>query len=95
MKYGSVGHTNLVVPTTNAEPPEAAAWVAYANATTNIFGTVSDVTLGVDSLGNDWKTAGYWAIMRAAAPLATDDGYNFLRLKRGAPFGIRHWEIGN
>jgi alpha-L-arabinofuranosidase len=95
LKYGSVGHTNLVVPTTNAEPPEAAAWVAYANATTNIFGTGSDVTLGVDSLGNDWKTAGYWAMMRAAAPLATDDGYNFLRLKRPAPLGIRHWEIGN
>ena len=95
LKYGSAGHTNLVVPTTNAEPPEAAAWVAYANANTNIFGTTNDVALGVDSQGNDWKTAGYWARLRAAATLGVDDGYNFLRLGRAAPFGIKHWEIGN
>jgi alpha-L-arabinofuranosidase len=93
--WGSPGHTNLVVPGTNAEPPEAAAWVAYANANTNIFGTTNDIMLGVDSLGNDWKSAGYWAMMRAASQLGTDDGYNFLRLKRTAPLGIKYWEIGN
>jgi alpha-L-arabinofuranosidase len=91
----SAGHTNLIVPATNAEPTEAAAWVAYANANTNIFGTVNDVTLGVDSLGNDWKTAGYWAMLRAASPLGADDGFNFLRIGRKTPLGIRYWEIGN
>lgn len=86
---------NLTIPTTNAEPPEAAAWVAYANASTNIYGTANDVTLGTDSQGNDWKTAGYWAMMRAATPLGTDDGYNFLRIGCKAPIGIQYWEIGN
>jgi len=94
-KWSTAGHTNLTIPTTNAEPPEAAAWVAYANANTNIFGTANDVTLGMDSQGNDWKTAGFWAEVRAATPLATDDGYNFLRINRKAPVGIKFWEIGN
>ena len=94
-KWSTSVHTNLTIPTTNAEPPEAAAWVAYANANTNIFGTTNDVTLGTDSQGNDWKTAGYWARLRAAAPLGTDDGYNFLRLSRKTPLGIQYWEIGN
>ena len=43
----------------------------------------------------DWKTAGYWSSLRAAAPLATDDGRNFLRVSRSSPFGIKYWEIGN
>jgi alpha-L-arabinofuranosidase len=94
-KWDSSAHTKLTVPTTNAEPPEAAAWVAYANASTNNYGTANDVTLGTDSQGNDWKTAGYWAMMRAATPLGTDDGYNFLRIGRTAPIGIKYWEIGN
>ena len=93
--WGNAGHTNLVTPSTNAEPPEAAAWVAYANSVTNIFGTTNDVTIGFDSLGNDWKTAGHWAMLRAASPLGVDDGYNFLRLGRKNPVGIKLWEIGN
>ena len=95
LKWSSPAHTGLTIPPTNAEPPEAAAWVAYANANTNIFGTTNDVTLGVDSIGNDWKTAGYWAMIRAASPLGTDDGYNFLRINRKTPVGIKFWEIGN
>jgi alpha-L-arabinofuranosidase len=94
LKWNS-GHTKLVAPSTNAEPQEAAAWVAYANSATNIYGTANDVTLGTDSQGNDWKTAGWWAMLRAASPLGTDDGYNFLRLGRKAPVGIKYWEIGN
>ena len=43
----------------------------------------------------NWKTAGYWAGLRAAAPLAQDDGLNFLRLDHPAPFGIHYWEVGN
>ena len=98
--YGSglqwnAGHTQVVAPATNGQPQEAAAWVAYANANTNIFGTANDVTIGVDALGNDWKTAGFWAMMRAAKPLGTDDGYNFLRINHRDPVGIKYWEIGN
>ena len=91
-KWGTIGHTNLAIPATNGEPTEAAAWVAYANAGTNIFGTTNDVTIGTDSQGNDWKTAGYWAMMRAASPLGTDDGYNFLRIGRNPPIGIKYWK---
>lgn len=88
-------HSRLIVPTTNASPQEAAAWVAYANANTNIFGTTNDVAVGTDPRGNNWHTAGYWAMMRASSPLGTDDGYNFLRINHPAPVGIRYWEVGN
>ena len=76
-------------------PQQAAAWVAYANGRAALLGTASDVTLGVDAYGVDWKTAGYWSGLRASAPLPTDDGRNFLRLSRSAPFALRYWEIGN
>jgi hypothetical protein len=76
-------------------PQEAAAWVAYANAPANILGTGSDVAIGVDSKGYDWKTAGYWSALRNAAPLGTNDGMNFLRLSRTSPLGLKYWEIGN
>ena len=71
-------------------PEQAAAWVAYYNGS-----AANSASLGVDSKGRDWKTAGYWAAIRGAAPLATDDGYNFLRCSHPAPYGIRYWEIGN
>jgi hypothetical protein len=69
---------------------EAAAWVAYVNAPTN-----SSVALGTDNAGINWRTAGYWAALRAAAKLKTDDGLNFLRLGRVAPLGFKDWEVGN
>jgi hypothetical protein len=69
---------------------EAAAWVAYVNAA-----TANSQSLGVDALGTNWQTAGYWASLRAAAPLGTDDGKNFLRIHRSAPLGFKYWEIGN
>jgi alpha-L-arabinofuranosidase len=71
-------------------PQEAAAWVAYANGT-----AASTTSIGLDDSGTDWKTVGYWASLRAAAPLATDDGLNFLRIGRAAPVGIKYWELGN
>ena len=71
-------------------PQEAAAWVAYCNAA-----TTNTLSLGVDARGTNWQTAGYWASLRAAAPLGTDDGKNFLRLSRTAPLGFKYWEIGN
>ncbi len=69
---------------------EAAAWVAYVNATTN-----NPQPLGVDPAGTNWLTAGYWASLRASSPLGTDDGFNFLRISRPAPLGFKYWEIGN
>ena len=71
-------------------PQEAAAWVAYAN------GSASNTTvIGVDADNMDWQTVGYWATLRGSAPLAIDDGKNFLRINHPAPVGIKYWEIGN
>ncbi len=69
---------------------EAAAWVAYVNAS-----PTNTQPLGVDGAGVNWHTAGYWASLRASAPLGTDDGKNFLRISRPAPLGFKYWEIGN
>ena len=69
---------------------EAAAWVAYINAV-----TTSTVPLGIDSTGFNWQSAGYWASLRAAAPLGINDGKNFLRISRSSPVGFKYWEIGN
>jgi autotransporter-associated beta strand protein len=95
LNYGSglkwdAGHTKLVVPNAGGQPKEAAAWVAYAN------GTVGNHTvIGTDALGNNWQDVNYWASMRASAPLPVDDGYNFLRINRPNPVGIKYWEVGN
>jgi len=72
------------------EPGEAAAWVAYANGKPG-----NAQPIGKDSKGNDWKTIGFWAGLRAASPLPTDDGYNHLRIGRPDPLGIMLWTIGN
>ena len=72
------------------EPKEAAAWVAYANGTTS-----STVSIGADSKGTDWKTVAYWAGLRAATPMPTDDGMNKFRINHPAPFNIKYWEVGN
>lgn len=71
------------------EPAEAAAWVAYANGDPS-----STQVIGKDSKGNDWKTVGYWAGLRAASPLPTDDGFNALRINHPAPYGIQFWAVG-
>ena len=76
--------------TGGGEPAEAAAWVAYANGN-----PASTQVIGKDSKGNDWKTVGFWATLRASAPMATDDGYNQLRISHPTPLGIQLWTIGN
>jgi hypothetical protein len=53
--------TFLCVNYGTGTPEEAAAWVAYYNASASLLGTSSDVTIGVDAKGFDWKTAGFWA----------------------------------
>jgi len=72
------------------EPAEAAAWVAYANGD-----PASNQALGKDSTGEDWHTVGYWATIRTQAPLASDDGLNFLRIAHPKPFGFRLWQVGD
>ncbi len=96
----AVGGAGLV--TTNygtGSPQEAAAYLAYFDAsptdTTSIgmgeqWNTTSNTWVQVD-----WKTAGYWASLRAATPLAQDDGLNFLRANHPASWNINYFEIGN
>lgn len=86
----SVNYGSNLDGTGGGEPAEAAAWVAYANGTPS-----STQVIGKDSKGNDWKTVGFWATIRASAPLATDDGYNHLRISHPTPLGIQLWTIGN
>lgn len=93
------------VPDFAGQPKEAAAWVAYANSDPSIYGTSNDIVIGVDQQGNDWKTAGYWAKLRASTPSqyqswATTDGVfnplnSFLAANRSTPLDIKYWEIGN
>ena len=86
----SVNYGSNMDGTGGGEPAEAAAWVAYANGNPS-----NTQAIGKDSQGNDWKTVGFWAGLRASAPLATDDGYNHLRISHPAPIGIPMWTIGN
>jgi hypothetical protein len=76
--------------TGGGEPAEAAAWVAYANGDPN-----ATTVIGKDSTGTDWQTVGYWASLRAAQPLPTDDGKNFLRIAHPQPLNVKYWEVGN
>ena len=77
-----------------ASPQEAAAWLAYCNAPLN-----SNVSIGIGQQWNgsawvnvDWHTSAYWAALRAAAPIIPNDGLNFLRVGRAAPYGWKYWE---
>ena len=80
-------------------PQEAAALIAYLNGTTGNTTSIgvgeewSDASQSWQSV--DWKTAGYWASLRAATPLAVNDGLNFLRIGRSAPFALHYFEVGN
>jgi hypothetical protein len=75
--------------TGGGEPKEAAAWVAYANGSPD-----NKQEIGADSTGFDWKSVGFWAGLRAATPLSTDDGYNLLRINHPEPAHIQIWQIG-
>ena len=89
-KTGTYGPNTCSEPNQPGQPQEAAAWVAYANGD-----PTNTQSIGVDAAGFNWQTVGFWASLRAATPLATDDGYNFLRLGHTAPIGIKYWELGN
>jgi hypothetical protein len=89
-KTGTYGPNTCSEPNQPGQPQEAAAWVAYANGS-----PINTQIIGVDAAGFNWQTVGFWASLRAATPLATDDGYNFLRLGQTAPIGVKYWELGN
>jgi autotransporter-associated beta strand protein len=101
----TVNYGSNTTDTMGAQPQEAAAEVAYADANPNIYGTSSDVTLSTDAAGVNWYTAGYWARLRASTPAqyqswATAAGdynpaYSFLAIGHSAPENIQYWEIGN
>lgn len=86
----SVNYGTNLDGTGGGEPAEAAAWVAYANGSPS-----NTQPIGKDSTGHDWNTVGFWATLRASKPLATDDGYNQLRIGHPDPIGIMLWTIGN
>ncbi len=73
----ATGKSGMYVVNVNATAQESAAIVAFFNAKT------TDTTLiGVDRNGQDWKTAGHWARLRAAHG-------------NPEPFYIKYWEFGN
>jgi alpha-L-arabinofuranosidase len=80
-------------------PQEAAALLAYLNAPVGLSAAIGHGQQWSDSLRQwrdvDWRTADYWAGLRAAAPLAHDDGLNFLRISQPQPFGFHYFEVGN
>jgi hypothetical protein len=86
----SVNYGTNLNGTGGGEPAEAAAWVAYANGSPS-----NTQAIGKDSTGNDWKTVGFWATLRAGKPLPTDDGFNHLRIGHPDSLGIMLWTIGN
>ena len=97
----SVGGTGLVtLDYGSGSPQEAAAELAYLQGST---GDTTALGSGIEWNDNtsqwqtvNWGTIGYWASLRAASPLGTNDGLNFLRIDHPAPFtNIKYWEIGN
>jgi alpha-L-arabinofuranosidase len=86
----TVNYGSSIGNTVGGSPQEAAAWVAYANATSS-----NRTSLGTDATGRNWFTASYWASLRAAKPLPVDDGLNFLRINKATPIGVPYWEVGN
>jgi hypothetical protein len=88
---GQVGAEGMVtVNYGTGTPQEAAAYLAYLNATAD-----SPVVIGVDSKGKDWGTAGSWAALRGQGPLAVDDGLNHLRASHPDPYGFKYFEVAN
>jgi hypothetical protein len=97
----SVGGTGLVtLDYGSGSPQEGAAELAYLEGSptdTTVIGTGLEWNDSTNQWNQiNWQTVGYWANLRAATPLAHDDGYNFLRINHPAAFtGITEWEVGN
>ncbi len=96
----SVGGTGLAtIDYGSGSPQEAAAFLAYLEAPVGNTTPIGNGQEWSDSANAwqtvNWQTAGYWAGLRAQAPLAHDDGLNFLRLNHPAAFNVTDWEVGN
>ena len=63
------------------QPQEAAAWVAYSNASVN--GANATMQLGTDGEGNNWGSVRYWAALRTANPDRSQLGHR--RFRRRSP----------
>jgi alpha-L-arabinofuranosidase len=87
----------------SGSPQEAAALLSYLDAPTtsnvqigygeqwsNLYGSSTTSWVQVN-----FQNSGYWASLRAATPITPDDGLNFLRIGRAAPFGLQYFEVGN
>jgi len=81
---------SIIVNYGSGTPQMAAAWAAYCESS-----PTSEIKIGVDSDGFNWKDAGYWGHLRESQPLPNDDGFNGLRAGHKAPFPISQIEIGN
>ena len=75
--------TMITVNYGTGTPNEAAAWVAYVNATTN-----NPQYLGVDSTGIDWQTAGYWASLARLRAAGHGRRHEFSPHLAGAAAGV-------
>jgi hypothetical protein len=93
------GNGFITVNYGTASPQEAAAELAYLNGS-----TTDNTTIGTGEQWNattstwvdiNWGKVSDWAKLRAAAPLAIDDGKNFLRINHAASFAFHYWGIGN
>jgi alpha-L-arabinofuranosidase len=95
------GGTGLVtIDYGSGSPQEAAAELAYLDGSTSDNTVIGNGIEWNDSAGAwetvNWQTVAYWASLRGATPLKTDDGLNFLRIDHPAPFtDIKYWEVGN
>jgi hypothetical protein len=79
-------------------PQEGAALYAYFNSSpsnTTVIGTGQQWN-GSAWVSVNWQTAGYWASLRAAAPInGNPGGLNFLRANHAASYNVNYWEVGN
>ena len=76
-------------------PEQAAAWVALYNGSTT--GTAAATALGTGLQGAQLEDRSAFGPVCAVRRRRcnTDDGYNFLRVARSTPWGVKYWEIGN
>jgi alpha-L-arabinofuranosidase len=97
----NVGGTGIVtVDYGSGSPQEAEAELAYLEGSTTDNTPIGNGLEWNDTTNQwmtiNWQSVSYWANLRAAIPLAQDDGLNFMRIHQKAPFtGLNDWEIGN
>jgi alpha-L-arabinofuranosidase len=96
----AVGGAGMVtVDYGSGSPQEAAALMAYLDGSpsdTTVIGNGEEWNPNTSTWSTvNWQTVGYWAGLRTATPLGTDDGYNFLRVGQSSSFNIQFFAVGN